>query len=296
MRVAWVKNVIVTGGEGFIGQALCRRLIEENFNVISIDNGSTGFEREKIPGVTYLKVSIEEFDFEGYEDKVDVLVHLGEYSRVEASLAHFDRVMLSNRSNFSHILTFCKRKNCKLVYGASSTLFGDDGSARYTSPYSVSKYQNVELLKAFHKWYSLQYALVYFYNVYGPNETDTGPYATVIGKFLKAKKDGAKSVKVTAPGTQQRFFTHIDDTIDALILVIRQGIGDGYGIGNPLESYSIIELTEMLFMEFELSASTQANRLKGTVNNGRTRDLGWVPKRCLSEYLKLKLSNISSNE
>ncbi|MDB2369492.1 NAD(P)-dependent oxidoreductase [Planktomarina temperata] len=276
-------RILITGGNGFVGHNLAQAYHKQGVEVLIIDNLSAKFERSRIPGVEYrIKDTgmLEEDDFEG----ISHVVHLGEYARVEQSLENFEEVMKSNRNNFWKVISYCSRFGLKLIYSASSTLFADAGKAQYYSPYTLSKKQNVELLNSFAKWYGLNYAICYFNNVYGPGEIDEGENATVVGKFIKLKSDGAEFAPVSSPGTQRRCFTHIEDTVSALQLIIRKGQGDGYQIGVD-EPVSILELASLLDMKVTLQESSIANRMNSSVDNSKVRSLGWKPKMSLRKYL-----------
>ena len=79
-------------------------------------------------------------------------------------------------------------------------------------------------------WFGVPYAITYFYNVYGPGER-SGAFGTVIEIFRRNYLSG-RPLTVTAPGTQKRNFTHVDDIVDGLVLVGEKGAGDGYALGD----------------------------------------------------------------
>ena len=129
---------------------------------------------------------------------------------------------------------------------------------------------------------------MYFYNVYGDGEISDGKYATVIAKFLKMVKDGATSVPITSPGTQERNFTHIDDTVDGLIRIMKYGNGDDWGIGNDT-AYSMLDVAEMLQVDVDMKPEKSGNRMGGVVHNQMLLALGWKPKMELREYIEARL-------
>ena len=81
-------------------------------------------------------------------------------------------------------------------------------------PYAFTKAKNLELLENLKKWFNFKYEVIYFYNVYGPNQICVGDMATVIGIFEKNNYKKRKSLPVVKPGTQTRRFTHIFDTVE----------------------------------------------------------------------------------
>jgi UDP-glucose 4-epimerase len=211
----------------------------------------------------------------------DIIFHLGEYSRVEQSFADFDHVWDYNVHGTKEVLKYARAHRARLIYAGSSTKFGDNGSN--SSPYAWSKANNTEFVKNYSNWYGLNYAITYFYNAYGPNEIQTGPYATLIAKFLELYHQN-KEFQITSPGTQLRNFTHVSDIVSGLILVAGSGVGDGYGIGHP-DSYSIIEVAEMFNHPYKLTPEKTGNRMTASVVTDKVRELGWVPRVNLPDYI-----------
>ena len=183
-------KILVTGGAGFVGSNLCEALAKDPQNdVYSLDNYFTGSRDNHVPGVTYIEGSTEHI-FELINFTPDLIYHLGEYSRVEQSFEDIDKVLLFNKIGTLKVLEFCRKRACKLVYAGSSTKFGDGGMGKDQSPYAWSKSSNTELVKNYGNWYGLEYAIVYFYNVYGKREIRTGKYATLIALFTEKMKKG----------------------------------------------------------------------------------------------------------
>ena len=223
------KLILVTGGAGFIGSNLCARLVTEGHKVISLDNYFTGSRENHVPGLEYREGHTKDIE-KHVNETPDLIYHLGEYSRVEKSLEEPALVWDLNKDGTFGVLEFWRKRGCKLVYAGSSTKFGDGGLGRDQSPYAWTKATNTELVRNYSAWYGLPHAITYFYNVYGPGER-AGTYGTVI-EIFKQKVLAGEPLMVTAPGTQKRNFTHVDDIIDGLILVGADGTGDDFGIGN----------------------------------------------------------------
>jgi len=217
-----------------------------------------------------------------------LVYHLGEYSRVEQSFEDIDKVLLFNKIGTLKVLEFCRKHHCKLVYAGSSTKFGDGGLGKDQSPYAWSKSSNTELIINYGNWYNLDYAIVYFYNVYGKGEISTGKYATLIALFTEKMKRG-EPLTVVRPGTQQRNFTHIDDIVDGLLLVGKKGKGDGYGIGSP-ETYTVLEIAHLFGGEIQMLPERKGNRMTSEVVTQKIEALGWKPKRHIKEFIE-KLEN-----
>ena len=275
-----MKKVLVTGGAGFVGSNLCARLVKEGYEVYSVDNYSTGTRANHVSGVVYYDMSTT--DISRLELKPDTIFHLGEYSRVEQSFNDMDKVWESNSTGTYEVLKFALRHKAKLIYAGSSTKFGDNGAD--SSPYAFTKSKNTQLVKNYGEWYGLNYAITYFYNVYAKNEISDGPYATLIAKYAKLKKEG-KPFPVTLPGTQVRNFTHVDDIVDGLILVGLFGDGDNYGIGSDV-SYSILDIVAMFQSEYVFTPAKRGNRMSAELVTDRLKALGWTNRRRLSDYIE----------
>jgi len=277
-----MATILVTGGAGFIGSNLCEKLVQDNI-VYSIDNYFTGSKDNHVPGVIYFEDTTENImKYTGINP--DIVFHLGEYSRVEQSFDDFDQVWRYNKLGTHEVLKYVKETQAKLIYAGSSTKYADETDDYVQSPYAWSKASNTEYVKKFAEWHNINYAITYFYNVYGKREIATGKYATLIAKFAELKKNGEK-LPVVMPGTQLRNFTHIDDIVDALILIGEKGYGDEYGIGNET-SYTIFEVAKMFNCDITELEPRKGNRMTSKVITDKTKQLGWSAKNNLKDYIK----------
>lgn len=279
-----MAKILVTGGAGFVGSHLSERLVSLDHDVTSLDNYFTGSVDNHVRGVKYVTGSTEDIHKipQLMHEKFDYVFHLGEYSRVEQSFEDFDLVWKYNILGTKEVLRFAKYNGAKLIYSGSSTKFvKHDGYV--ASPYAWSKASNTEFVKQFCTWHDMDYAITYFYNVYGKREIKDGKYATLIAKYknLMIQK---KRLPIVLPGTQQRNFTHIDDIVDALILIGFNGHGDEYGIGNP-KAYSVQEVAEIFGGPVDYLPERRGNRMSADVLAEKTIALGWKPQRDLTKYI-----------
>jgi UDP-glucose 4-epimerase len=278
------KKILVTGGAGFVGSHLCERLSKNSeYEVYSLDNYFTGSEANHVANVTYIKgdtadiATLVTFN-------PDMVYHLGEYSRVEQSFDDIEKVWRYNKDGIFAVLEFVRKAGCKILYAGSSTKFGDGGLGRSASPYAWTKATNTELVMNYGMWFNVPYAITYFYNVYGPREIESGKYATLIALF-KEKMKNNEPLTIVSPGTQKRNFTHIDDIIDALVLVGENGYGDEFGIGSD-EAFSILEVAQMYGGEIQMLPERRGNRMGADVLSEKTKALGWAPTRRLQDYIE----------
>jgi UDP-glucose 4-epimerase len=282
------KCILITGGAGFIGSHLCESLAKEN-QVVCLDNYSTGTIMNHVEGVTYVTGDTYEIQTK-ITVKPDIVFHLGEYSRVEQSFDDMALVWKSNKLGTFEVLEFCRANSSKLVYAGSSTKFGDGGLGRSQSPYGWTKASNTELVINYGHWFSLNYAITYFYNVYGPREIKTGKYATLIGLYSE-KMRRRQPLGVVNPGSQLRNFTYVKDVVNALHLVAVDGYGDEFGIGHE-DSYSVRQIAELFGGEIEVLESRRGNRLSAELMTDKTKSLGWRPEMSIDKYIEvLRASN-----
>ena len=278
------KSILVTGGAGFIGSHLCESLSHESSNrVVSLDNYSTGSEANHVQGVEYIRGETKDIHTL-INFSPDIVYHLGEYSRVEQSFDDLETVWDYNKAGTFEVLQFCRQHACKIVYAGSSTKFGDGGLGRSQSPYGWTKASNTELVENFGEWFGVSYAIVYFYNAYGPREIRTGKYATLIALFAEKMRIG-EPLTVVSPGEQKRNFTHVSDIISALTLVGEQGYGDEFGIGSS-EAYSVLEIAKLFGGQIDMLPERRGNRMTADVITDKTQALGWSAQRCVSDWIE----------
>ena len=289
------KTILVTGGAGFVGSHLCERLQKEGCRVISLDNYFAGSKENHVQGVEYREGHTKDIATL-VPEAIDTIYHLGEYSRVAASLDEPALVFDLNMDGTFAVLEFWRERKCKLVYAGSSTKgvgAREDGVVgRDLAPYTWMKAANTELVVNYGRWYGLTYAVVYFYNVYGPRERTASEYGTVIETWRQALCAG-KVLEVRSPGTQERAFTHVEDTVDGLMLVGEKGEGDNFGIGTD-ETFSLLEVAKMFGGEIEMLPERSTSRRAADVHSEKTRELGWIPKHHLPDYIQQSVASVLS--
>ena len=263
------KNIVITGGAGFVGSNLIKYLLEKTkYNLISLDNYSTGSRKNHIKSkrVKYIKSDTKNINKVLKNPKnIHSLFHFGEFARIYQSFIKMEECINSNTIGSNAVLNFCLSNNIKLIYSATSATIGNKGSDKNLSPYAFTKAKNLELLENLRKWFKFKFEIIYFYNVYGPNQISSGSMATVIGIFedLYKKK---KPLTVVKPGTQSRRFTHIDDTVKACYFAWKENRSRHYSISNR-ETYSIIEVAKMFKSKVKLLAPRRGERYASALAN-----------------------------
>jgi UDP-glucose 4-epimerase len=282
------KNILVTGGAGFVGTNLVKQLKVLGYNITVIDNLSFGKESNYIDGVTYIKDHTKNI-FELNLPKLDLIFHLGEYSKITPSYEEIDTVFDLNIKGSFNILEYARANNIPIVYAASSTRLAMEGDGH--SPYSFFKSLIVQLIKNYSVWYGLKYSICYFYNVYGPlQDTCDSGWETVISIFEKQLKAG-KPLTIVGDGTQCRDFTHVDDIVSGLILASKKLQNDEYQLGSGVV-YSILDVAKMFSDNIKFVPERAGDRKYSKADIEYTYNkLGWKPKHQLINWIILIKKN-----
>ena len=208
-------KVLVTGGAGFVGTNLIKRLLKEGHDVSSIDNYSTGLKSNHQKGCNYRIANIYNFDWRN--EIYDVVFHLAAVARIQPSFDNPIEYFNTNANGTMQLAEHCAKHNTPIIYAGSSS----HHSGRYKNPYTFSKDIGEEALELFSKCFGLKYSIARFYNVYGPYQLTEGGYTTLIGRWINNIKENLPC-EIYGDGNQRRDFTHVDDIVDALIQIMNK--------------------------------------------------------------------------
>ena len=287
------KNILlVTGGAGFVGSNLIFHLLNKtNFEIISLDNYSTGNKNNHIINkrVKYLKSDTKNISttLKNYKNKIHSLFHFGEFARIFQSFIKMNECINSNSVGSNAVFNFCLSNKIKLIYSATSASIGNKGLDRNLSPYAFTKAKNLELLENLKKWFKFKYEVIYFYNVYGPNQICKGSMATVIGIFEEQFKKN-KPLTVVNPGTQSRRFTHIKDTVETCYFAWKKNKCKHYSISNK-KSYSIIKVAKMFDTKIKFLPKRRGERYASALTNVN------LSNKVITLFGKIQLKNYIKN-
>ena len=221
------KNILVTGGAGFIGSNLCEELISLGANVTCLDNFSTGF-RENLDAIKdHPNFKLIEGDIRNLEDcKVacenqDFVLHEAALGSVPRSINDPITSNDVNVGGFLNMLVAARDANVKrFVYAASSSTYGDSESlpkvedviGKPLSPYAITKYVNELYADVFKRTYDFDTIGLRYFNVFGRKQNPNGAYAAVIPKFVMQLMNHESPV-INGGGEYSRDFTYIDNVI-----------------------------------------------------------------------------------
>ena len=242
------KNILVTGGAGFIGSNLCEALLEKNNTVVCLDNFATG-KRENVAHLaTNNNFRLIEGDIRNLADckkavkGVDYVLHQAALGSVPRSIKDPITSNDVNVGGFLNMLVASRDAGVKrFVYAASSSTYGDsetmpkveDVIGKPLSPYAITKYVNELYADIFSNAYGLETIGLRYFNVFGRKQDPNGAYAAVIPKFVSQLMAGESPV-INGDGNYSRDFTYIDNVIQANFLSLttenKQAINTVYNV------------------------------------------------------------------
>jgi len=280
-----MKKILVTGGAGFIGTNLIKQLKTNDYDVISIDNYSTGSKENHLKGVNYIDIDIEDILKIKIKD-FDMCYHLAAQSRVQPSFNDPQESIRVNVSGTTRVMEWAKINNVKVIYAGSSSKHHDPSD----SPYAMTKFLGEEICKLYKKSFNVNVEIARFYNVYGPSEPLDEKFGNVIG-IWRAKVNKNLPLPIVGDGNQKRDFTHVLDIVDGLFKIANTKIkhDDAWEIGTGI-NYSINQLYSMFKKKYSISSVNIPNQRGNYRETLRVNDdlinlLNWQPKDRLRDYI-----------
>ena len=278
-------NIMVTGGAGFVGTNLIKRLLKDGHNVVSLDNYSTGTEDNHQEGCKYVDADIRDVvDFSYFMEKPDVIYHLGAIARIQPSFKNPAPTLETGILGTMNILEWVREleNKPKLIFAGSSSVH----SGKFKNPYTFSKNVADDMCMLYKEHFDVDVSICRFYNVYGPHQLTEGEYCTVVGIFER-QYENQESLTITGDGFQRRDFTHIDDIVDGLILTSEnEKCYDEIELGRG-NNYSINELASM-FNTKTTYIDERPGEAKETLCDISVAErlIGYKPIRNIEDYIK----------
>lgn len=309
------KNILVTGGAGFIGSNLIEALLQAQNKVVCLDNFSTGHRHTiaeflKNPNFTLIEGDIRDFSVcQNAVKSIDIVHHHAALGSVPRSISDPLTSTQVNIQGFVNMLTAAKDEGVqKFIYASSSSTYGDANyspkietkKGNLLSPYAVTKRANDLFADVFSKTYGIQTIGLCYFNVFGPKQDPNGVYAAVIPKFIQLLMNH-KVPSIYGDGLQSRDFTYVSNVIHANLLAAQTPISKLHTEYNIAcgGSITLNDLTELIISclskydahirtivpAYEPARKGDIEHSRASIENAHA-DLGYVPLVSIPEGIE----------
>jgi UDP-glucose 4-epimerase len=294
-------RILVTGGAGFIGFHLCKKLSGFAPNLTIYDNLSSGkLENVKdLPKVNFVKGDILDLKKLYSQEKANLIFHLAAQVVVPYSMENPIEDFETNARGTLNVLEKARKDDARLIFASSAAVYGnptklptpEDYGLNPFSCYGLSKVVGEEYCNMYVNQYGLDVTILRFANVYGSR------CHGVISDFLDKISRNPEKLEIIGTGLQSRDFVHVSDVVDALILSAgsETAVGQTFNIGFG-ETTKIIDLAKMILRILNLSDKTVITTTnvswKGDITtiwfdiSKAKKELKWYPRISLEDNLR----------
>lgn len=301
------RRVVVTGGAGFVGSNIVRRLLRHDAHVVVLDDLFTG-RADNLPSDAggALELVVGTVCDEGLVARVvagaDVVVHAAARNIIVSTRNPREDFEVNIGGTLTVLLAARAAGVGRIVYTSSCSIYGnprrlpiaEDDPVSLLSPYAVSKFGGESYCQAFYESYDVPTAVVRYSNVYGPGQRPDNPYCGVVAKFFTAAMAG-EPPRVHGDGEQTRDYTYVDDAVDATLLagISPKAEGQAYNVGTGRET-SVNELARAIVDIVGADVGVEHVDRRDIDNIRRRvastekirRELRWVPSVTLEQGLR----------
>jgi UDP-glucose 4-epimerase len=298
------RRILVTGGAGFVGSNLVRRLMQEGARVTVLDDLFTG-RRENLPadGLTFVEGSVcDRVIVEKLVKDHPLVFHAAARNIVISTKNPREDFETNIGGTLNVLLAAREAKIERVVYTSSTSVYGnprylpinEDDHLSLLTPYAVSKLAGENYAMAFYESYGLRTTAVRYSNIFGPGQDPANPYCGVVAKFIESLFAGRPPM-IHGDGNQTRDFTYVDDAVTATLLAgtSDRAVGEVFNVGTGVET-RVNELAALLIKIIGVGvkpAHTDRrdvdNIRRRVVNIEKTRRaLRWVPETTLETGLE----------
>lgn len=297
------KKYVVTGGAGFIGSHIVDALVERGGKVIVIDNESSTVHDHYYYNkkAKYYKLDVSNYKKTNKLYKgVDCVFHCAAQARIMSSIENPIGAFQTNVIGTATVLE-CARKHKvrRVVYSSTSSAYGlknkppfrEDAPVDCLNPYSVSKIAGEDTCKVYSSIYELSTIALRYFNVYGEREPIRGPYAPLIGLFLRQHRAN-EPLTIVPDGHQRRDFTYVKDVVNANLLACDSETvyHDVFNVGSGV-NFSVLEIANIISNNTKFIEVRPGEARETLANTEKIKSLlGWNPQGDLETYIKNELA------
>lgn len=310
------KNVLVTGGAGFLGSWTCDVLVHGGANVTCVDNFASGLAKN----ITHPKIRLVEHDISKpieFDEKFDLVMHLAS----RASPFEFEKypiqILKANTLGIWIALGIAKKHRAKFLYTSTSEVYGDpdpkfipipetyNGNVNPIGPrscYDESKRAGEAFVMAYRLEHKMDTRIVRIFNTYGPRMRAGDIYGRVVSRFIEQALSN-KPITVFGDGSQTRSFTYITDQVEGILKLaaLDEAEGEVINIGSDKET-SILELAKTIKklsnspseIVFQPLPKDDPKRRCPNITKAK-KLLDWKPKVSLEEGLRKTIAWYEAN-
>ncbi|MGB9595333.1 MAG: NAD-dependent epimerase/dehydratase family protein [Candidatus Poribacteria bacterium] len=296
---------LVTGGAGFVGSSIVKRLLSENANVIVLDDLFTGLQEIlplDHPNLEFVQGTVTDFQLvDELVKRSDIIIHEAARNITVSMTNPLEDFNVNIGGTLNVLEAVRKSGHKKIVYASSASVYGnpkylpinEDDVQRTLSPYAVSKLAGENYCIAFYESYGMPTTVVRYSNIYGPFQMTSNPYCGVVSKFFNAVLNDQPPT-IHGDGDQTRDFTFIDDAVDATLAIAMsdRSIGQIYNVASGMETtinelaHIIIEICGSDVKPVYIDKRDIDNIRRRVLNIEKIRrEIRWTPKVTLKRGL-----------